>query len=368
MPPAPISDRDDDPVHFLILSGANERAIVASCRHLESEGIGFSIIARPRRDPLPRSPFRSRVLARRRLDSLDIEDIVATIRSVRDRMPERVLYLPASEALNRLFLAHRDRLQSECRLEITLPSAAIYATVSDKASFNALAETFRIAIPATLPSADNAAIPFVAKPCREFSAQTGKKLYPELILTEAQRRAFLAGTASGEFFCQRYIDGTSYYYLFFFAPDGRDICLIQRNLAQQPHGKSILAAETSPDPDPVFHARIVDCIRSTGFTGFCMVEMMLDETGSYLIEANPRLWGPFSLALDAGFRLRWLAAPQTSSQPEPGQKTVRYAWLSGMLRTLLDGESIRWFPNTRSHCLARTDAQQQLNRSFNGYA
>jgi hypothetical protein len=337
-------------MHILILSGANERAIVAACDSMMADGIGFSIIARPRNDPVARSHLARFVVAVRKSDTLDIDDLVRTLRQVRPSLPARLLYLPASEALNRLVLQHRERLERECALEIPMPEREVYETLSDKSRFNALAQQFGIALPPALDDAVSPALPLVAKPRNEFSLLTGEKLYPELIFTETQRSAFLARHApDGAYFYQQYLDGASHYYLFFFDGKARHAVLFQQNLAQQPNGKSIVVAQSCPCPDPVFLDRISVCIASTGFFGFCMVEAMAVDDRSYLIELNPRLWGPMALALQAGFRIKWLGDPAAMVQPLlPPARPVRYAYLAGMWRARRNGGSLRWYPQGRA--------------------
>jgi predicted ATP-grasp superfamily ATP-dependent carboligase len=336
-------------MHFLIFSGANERAILAACRNLAADKIGYSIIARPRNDPIARSHLRRFVVSVRQSDALDIEDVVRAIAQVRGRLPRRLVYLPASEALNRLVLQHRERLSNECGLEIPMPTQQVYETLSDKARFNALAQQFGVTLPPALASANEAPLPLVAKPQREFSLRTGEKLYPELIFTEAQRSAFLSKQAGDGYFYQGYLDGASHYYLFFFDGKGRHAALFQQNLAQQPNGKSIVAAQSCACPDPAFLEKIQACIASTGFSGFCMVEAMTVAGTSYLIELNPRLWGPMELALRCGFRIAWLGEPDAMVAPALPRRPVRYAWLSGMWRSQRSGGSLRWFPQGRAH-------------------
>ncbi|MGC3983326.1 MAG: hypothetical protein QM777_00590 [Pseudorhodoferax sp.] len=334
-------------MHFLILSGANERAIVAACRDLRSDGIGFSIIARPRQDPVARSFLSAHVVATRSQDALDVDDLVQTILAVRHRLPARLIYLPASEALNRLVLQHRERLTRECSLEIPLPPLATYELLSDKASFNALAQQFGLELPPSETSPGTAPLPLVAKPHAEFDAATHRKLYPVLMFEEHERRAFFAKENVSNYFFQRFVQGASHYYLMFFDRTGRCASLFQENMAQQPGGKSILAAQSCDCPSPEFLERLTRCIGSTGFFGFCMVEAITVQGRSYLIELNPRLWGPLSLATRAGFRIAWLGAPEAMVPPAPLDRTVRYAWLSGMLGTRLAGHKIRWYHRKR---------------------
>ena len=335
-------------MHFLIFSGANERAILAACNSLAAENIGFSIIARPRNDPIAKSRLGRFVAAVRQSDALDINDLVRTIQAVRSSLPARLLYLPTSEALNRLVLQHRDQLGEECGLEIPMPAQQTYETLSDKSTFNALAQRFGIVLPPPVDDAEASPLPLVAKPRHEFSPQTGEKLYPELLFTEAQRRAFLDGRTGHSYFYQRYLDGASHYYLFFFDGHGRHAALYQQNLAQQPNGKSIVAAQSCVCPDSDFMEKVTACIGSTGFVGFCMVEAMTVAGTSYLIELNPRLWGPLSLALRCGFRISWLGNPSAMVAPAQPARPARYAWLSGMWRSRRNGGALRWYPQGRA--------------------
>lgn len=333
-------------MHFLILSGANERAIVAACRNLLTEGVGFSIIARPIKDPIIGSFLAPYIVAERTSDALDIEDLITTLDRVRHQLPSRLIYLPASEALNRLVLAHRGRLETEAGLEIPLPSPEIYQTLSDKASFNALAYRFGLETPPREENPATAALPIVAKPYAEFSPSSGQKLYPVLIFEEAQREVFLKRPSAGDYFFQRYVNGQSYYYLFFFDGHGGAVSLFQENIAQQPGGKSIVAAQLCACPSQEFLEKLTECINSTGFFGFCMVEAIQVEGKNYLIELNPRLWGPFALAVDAGFQVRWLANPAEMAQPAPAGP-LYYAWLSGMLQTWRAKGRLRWYSHLR---------------------
>lgn len=334
-------------MHFLILSGANERAIVAAARDLKSQGIGFSIIARPSKDPIAGTFLAPHIIATRSIDRLDIDDLAQTLSRVRPQLPERLIYLPTSEALNRLVLQHQQRLEQEYGLEIPLPDLDTYATLSDKARFNALARGFGLELPPTEQEPRTAPLPLVAKPHSEFSPHTGAKLYPVLIFDEPQRQAFFAEAAEEDYFYQRYVDGQSHYYLFFFDHQGQAYSLFQENIAQQPNGKSIVAAQTCPCPSGDFLEKITACIRSTGFFGFCMVEAITLNGKSYLIELNPRLWGPLSLAIHAGFHMHWLGKPESAVQPAPLASPARYTWLSGMVRTRLSGGRLRWYPGKK---------------------
>ncbi|MBR0152003.1 MAG: hypothetical protein IJP89_11635 [Synergistaceae bacterium] len=72
---------------------------------------------------------------------------------------------------------------------------------------------------------------------------------------------------------------------------------------QQDGGKSIIAAKT----DNFFMTSDVTMIENLfiamNFTGLAMVEIRKREDKNFMIEANPRFWGPSQLFVDAKYNL-----------------------------------------------------------------
>jgi len=326
--------------HYVIFSGANERAIVACCRDLSRHGLPFSIIARPTHDKISLTAYRKNIARYRTQDALNAEDMLAQIAALRAQYPDkRLLFVPTAESVNRLILLHRARF-SAAGLTITLCAASLYLTLSDKSTCNALAHSFGIKTPEPIAMPDESQLPLVAKPVTEFSRLSGKKLYPQLLFTAAHIADFNQRYRNENYFYQRFIDGKSYYLLMFV---DRSVvkCLWQRNLLQQAEGKSIIAAEICACPDPQFESSAIAMLQSTGFSGFIMIEMMQEQGISFLIEANPRLWGPLQLALDQGFTLRWLGL--SGIYPDALPRRRKYFWLGGLLWNRAERKPVRHF-------------------------
>jgi len=325
---------------FVIFSGANERAIVACCRHFERSAIPFSIISRMHGDKICFTAYKKNIDATRKLDSLDVEDMLEQLDNLRQKYPaDKFIYLPTAESINRVILKYRDKFASS-GLVVTLCDEGLYTTLSDKSTFNALAQAHGIVLPQSIPFPSEQSLPFVAKPEQEFSKADGQKIYPQLIFTEEQRATFLKTYTSEDFFYQKYIDGESYYLLLFMSGDVVKR-LWQKNILQQADGKSIIAAEVCPCPDVDFESSMIALLQSVNYAGFIMVEIMRENGMSCLIEANPRLWGPFELAIRHGFNPEWVQL--SGAYPEAPYKPSSYLWLNGWLMNAVGKKPIRQF-------------------------
>ena len=73
--PEPVVHR----VRYVIFTGANERAVIAVCRHFRRSGIACSLIARPGPDPMRKTRFVGWIEAVRRVDRLDVDDMLAAL-------------------------------------------------------------------------------------------------------------------------------------------------------------------------------------------------------------------------------------------------------------------------------------------------
>lgn len=327
-----------DAVRYVIFSGANERAVIAICRSFWGRGVACSIVARPDADLLKLTRFAVWIDAVRAVDRLDLNDMLSAVVLLRDRfVGERLVFLPTSESVIRVLLDHRIQFE-EAGLEIPLVSKTVYQRVSDKHSFLSLANDFGVPLPPVvdIPTVDN--LPLVAKPRCELQAESGRKLYPELLFSPADLQRFEQKWPREEYFFQRYLDGNSYYYLAYFPRDGEPLVRYQRNLLQQPNGKSVIAAQLCSCPDEKTRDALIGALRSVGFFGFIMIEVMELNGVFYLIEANPRFWGPFELALKAGLLPDFIMGEASEEGCESG---ARYFWSGGLLATWADSAAPR---------------------------
>lgn len=338
-------------IRYVIFTGANERAIIACCRYFRQQKIYFSLITRPGKDKLKLTHFKHHIDAEREFDKLDYDDMNNCVVRLKNKYPNDELhFIPTAESINRVILAHRSMF-TYSGLNISLCNERIYSQVSDKESFISLTEKFGIRSPDTLYEPKESDIPFVAKPRKEFSQLTGDKIYPHLILSFADYRDFFARFNSEEYFFQDYIDGESYYYLIDFNDSLNPVVRYQRNLLQQSQGKSVIAAVTCSCPDQFFEQQIISALRSVNYQGLVMVEMMKMGNESWLIEANPRLWGPFLLAVKAG--INPISTKRSSDDYNASTSSHSYLWLGGLVaniasghkprRYFREGESLTWF-------------------------
>lgn len=335
----------NDGVRFVIFSGANERAIIACCRHFSKSNINFSIISRPGNDIILLSKYRKNIDSSRKLDSLLIDDMVCCVTELRDMYPsDNLIFLPTAESIIRIVLENKELLISK-GLDIRLVSLDVYLNISDKRRFLNLAKDFNIDIPGEIVSPDVIDIPLVAKPKAEFSSKDKVKIYPKLIFNKNDLQEILDSKYNDEYFFQSYLDGDSYYYLAFIFPDGKFNIAYQKNILQQGNGKSIIAAKLCECPDKEFEDKIIKLLNSIGFFGFIMIEVMQYKGITYLIEANPRLWGPFDLALKAGF------LPENiffQRETVVKYKNAKYIWLTGLIDSLSKNDNVRNYVNHKN--------------------
>ena len=74
-----------------------------------------------------------------------------------------------------------------------------------------------------------------------------------------------------------------------------------------------------------------------------MIEIKFYEGKYYMIEANPRLWGPSQLLLDSGMDLFYLFANDlgliTTTPKAQYKEGVKYFWSGGLFEDQLNGKT-----------------------------
>lgn len=318
---------------IVIFSGYNQRAIIAFLRTLEKNKIeDYYIIAASKSDPILVTTYKSHVIFIRDTNELNIEIITDVIDVLREKNElEKVLIAPSTEALNRFILAKREKL-SEHHIEVPLVSKDLYEQISDKYSFGRMCEEDRIAVPGEIDFPEFYTEPFVAKPKKYFTSLN--KIYsPEVIKSETEYKHFTTKFPVDEFYYQKYISGKSYYLLYYFDKSQNVHCLVQENIAQQPNGKSIVAAKLSKCKFNQVDSKFRKMFTRIGFTGLVMIELRISKDSQIMIEANPRFWGPSQLFVDAGYNYFELFLKDNgfiSNEIEMSvDDSVRYFWSGG---------------------------------------
>ncbi len=284
---------------IIIFSGYNTRAIIAFIRTLEKHSIEYCIIAKSDQDDIMYTRYRDRVCAIRTKTALDLGDLTASINTISQRFQpaHEFVIAPSTEALNRFILTHQKHFEN---LHCIFPTVGkpLYELISDKYSFGQLCKKHHISIPKEFNTFETAQPPFVAKPIRYVSS-SGKIESPQIIKTKKDLNQFIKNHETADFYYQEFIDGQSFYLLYYFFKDGSILKYSQENLLQQENGKSILIAQSSDIHTHEISTHFERLFNSTGFYGLVMIEIKLHNNIAYMIEANPRFWGPSQLFIDA---------------------------------------------------------------------
>ncbi len=285
---------------ILVISGYNIRAVIAFCRWATAHRIDFHIIARDYADPIFLTSYKNQVAFVRSSPEFNPESLHSWVKTLCDRYKyHRVLILPSTEYLNRFLLNYRSSIECEYCL-VPLTEASLYNLISDKYSFAKLCESYGLNVPDEFNGVPME-LPFVAKPRKYFSS-AGKQLVPQLVCDMDDLERFRREKRAEDYFFQRFISGRSLYLLAYIQANREDVLYSQENLVQQARGGSIILARHSDFHLTESARRYVSMLHDIKFSGLIMVEVRLEESTDryFMIEANPRLWGPLQFPIDNG--------------------------------------------------------------------
>lgn len=339
---------------FLVFSGGNDRAVFGFLRALRLCGRHAHVIARTKDDRILRSGFRHDVKWVRPIHELSMEVFYESVRRVRmDAGDATLVVLPSTEYFNTFLLQHRREIE-EMDCQVPLVQAPLYAQLTEKRSAADFFSNAGLAVPRGIRDPETCEPPIVAKPFRNVSA-AGQSLYPHLLDNLAEIDEFLAAHDATDYFFQEYVHGDSLYLLFHISRmDGRESIWSQRNLLQQPGGKSMLLAEPSDFHTSQTAARIIRALRDAGFYGLGMVEVIRTPGRDVFIEMNPRIWGPAQFCLDRQQSLLQAFIgevlnddPRYFTDHRPRLRRRRYFWLGGLLETLRARQQPAWHTSER---------------------
>ncbi len=309
------------------------RALYAFMRTLEKYTIPYYIIASSSDDNIFNTSYKKNVLVTRKHRELDLNDIIKSVKIVQKKVQEEnFLIAPSTEALNRFLLEYRP-LFNELNCVIPLVNKKLYEKISDKYSFGKLCEKYDIKTPGEF-LVDSIEVPCVAKPKRYISQASNQILKPILIIEQYQLEDFLKTYEIEDFYFQEFLGGQSFYLLYYFYQDGTFMKYSQENLIQQSEGRSILAAKNSDFHLKYYSEPYENLFKSINFRGLVMIEVKLTHKGAYMIEANPRFWGPSQLFVDAGinfFDALLYDYGIISKKPEQidSDRVIHYFWDDG---------------------------------------
>jgi hypothetical protein len=284
-------------VPLVIFSGSNERAVITFCRYAEKLMLDYVIIANGNDDSILVSYYKSKVLLIRPKNQLNLSDFLKYMIDIKKYFNiNRLFIIPITEYLNRFLLQNWKSLEA-INISFGLCNSELYTSISDKYSFGNLCNSFGILIPKEFNYKPDK-IPYVIKPKKYYNENNVVNIKP--IIINNDQEADLVDLNTNDIYYQEFIGGKSIYFLFYFSKNGLHTVYSQENLIQQHDGGSMILCKSSN-----YHLnteivnKLVKLFKDNKFSGLVMVEMKLYNEKFYMIEANPRPWGPLQLTINS---------------------------------------------------------------------
>ena len=331
---------------IIVFSGYNNRAVIAFLRVLERNSLQYSIIASGNHDFLFFTNYSRHIKAVRQNKDLNLDEMISLISNIKS-IEQSVLIAPTNEYLNRFCLKYREEL-SKLNCYIPLVDSDIYSIVSDKYSFAQLCKKHGICIPEDISDFSNIDR-IVVKP-KTYISSDNHIYSPFVINSSLEYETFISSHDQNDFIFQEYIPGgESIYLLLYVMRNGEIYSFSQKNLCQQAGGKSITSACGSNyhlSEDNV--SKYVDILKDIGFHGLIMIEIRLYNGKEFMIEANPRFWGPSQLFVDAHknffecllYEYGYIEKINDFLNDDPG--FITYYWNGGMGDQNFPNEKLKW--------------------------
>lgn len=318
----------------LVLSGYNIRAVIAFCRWATEKKVIFHIVAKDENDPIFNTIYKEKVAITRQSKALEVLEVNQWINSIRVKFGfQKIVLLPVTEYYNRFLLDNRNKI--ECNdVIIPLCESQLYKDISDKYSFGKVCEDNNLQTPKEY-NFQPQSYPFVAKPISYYSERKSQ-IKPYLIYNEKEKEQFSKKENIREFFYQQFISGESHYLLAYVSKNKDAFTFSQENLVQQSNGGSIVLARRSNFHKTSVAEKYIEMLQKIKFTGLIMIEVKLDnETGKYyMIEANPRPWGPMQFVIDNQVDLFGALLSdcdfEINSESDNKEKAEYYFWSGGL--------------------------------------
>lgn len=275
----------------IIFSGHNQRAVISLCRLFASQNIDFFIISNGPGDSINRTIYKDNIIFERKSNKLNLD----LFSEISKKLESEVIYCPTSEFLNLFIYDNRSSI-SEYGISFIGPERDVYIRVSDKKSSLDIAKNVTALKLPSENSIYNAKAPCVLKPIHNRFGE--RIVYPIICQTQSEINKTLSIIEHDKYFCQKYIDGQSYYLCGYISRNGFYATYWQENMLQQAGGKSIVLARTCRNPG-LDEDELISAVLRAGYTGPIMIEIIHSEREFYYIEMNPRFWGPLQLAIDS---------------------------------------------------------------------
>lgn len=348
---------------IIIFSGYNNRAVVSFIRTLEKNKISYVIIARNNIDPIFKTAYNEKVVLTRKNRYLSLNLIKECIETILNKFKiSQYCIAPSTETLNRFLQSERTALE-KMNVIVPLVDADTYVSVSDKKTFSDICQKNKILVPSEYSSFREATLPFVAKPKKYFS-RNGAIYTPFIIFNNAQKESFLETCDPVDFYFQEYVQGRSMYLLYYFHRNGHTYKFSQENIIQQPDGKSIVAAISSDFHNTKESIKYEKLFIKLGFFGLVMVELKDNNKHTYMIEANPRFWGPSQLFVDADMNffesfLHDYGFINKEKDFYNNSKKIKYFWFGGVQNTFKNQKKLAFHKGSEKELLTKLEDWMQ---------
>lgn len=321
---------------ILILSGYNNRGIIAFCRFFKENQIPFFIVSSGKGDLINYTSYKENIIFERKNNQLEVTDFIKYKELILSKIQvENIVILPSTEYLNRFLLLNKMNLEKE-NFIIPLVEEQLYSEISDKYSFGNLCSENGIDIPKEYEEVSMSNIPFVAKPKHYFVNGKTVNQKPVIINKSDDFEKFTALKSEADFYYQEFVGGKSFYLLYYFDNEGKYSVYSQQNLIQQDNGLSIIGAVSSDFHQKEISDKFAVLFLEKKYRGFLMIEVKEYNGKIYMIEANPRIWGPSQLVNDSKMDLFYKFAVdydllKSDKKADVNYKTnVKYFWSGGI--------------------------------------
>lgn len=342
----------------IILSGYNQRAIIAFLRTLQKNEVAYAIIARDKNDPILKTNYSEKNVFVRKNKELDLTEIISIIKLIYAKTGfKKSIFSPSTESLNRFLIKNRRSFNDENCI-IPLVKKNLYEAISDKYAFGKLCHKNKIQIPKEYTETKNITLPCVAKPIQYLASKSKQVFSPVILFNKKDLKKFKDSFNASEFYFQEFVSGKSFYLLYYFYKNGTFTKFSQENIIQQPEGKSIVTAISSDFHLSKESKKYETLFKNMKFHGLVMVEIKQDGKNNYMIEANPRFWGPSQLFVDSNVNLfeAFLFDYGIINKPSFNypEKKIKYFWFGGICQTLNAQKELVFHKKNQKNLLLNT--------------
>ena len=307
----------------VLVTGAEHTASLAAVRALRAAGYEPWVGAVSRRSYAARSRLSAGAVGLP-YSGADPDGFIGRLRAEADRLDVRVV-IPGTE---QDLVAIAGSSDTSLRAIAGLPQPEVVRRIINKTEVYRAAGSAGLRVPRTeligrhgdaaVPDAD---FPAIVKPVRSAqTAQSGTliRIDAQLVGSRAELRRLLEGSGSDQWLIQPRVDG-QLGAISGVARSGEIVAALhQRSRRVWPPGAGVSSfAETVP-ADLALEAHVARLIDALAWSGIFQAQFIHNDSGAYLIDLNPRVYGSLALATKAGVNLPAIwAAIVTGSRVAP---------------------------------------------------